>query len=642
MKIDFKNLGPLHECKVELGDLTIVTGHNNTGKTYVTYGVFGLLALWRHWLRLPQFQSVAQELITKGQVDFDMQTFAGSAFKGHLTRMAHIYQENLPRVLAAEPERFAETKVHLDLNDCPQIEALIIDIKQTLLSGDTVAIVKAAGEMVAKITRQGAAGEGGGAGMPPIIFLDRWLTETFTDLVFAPCFPRTYIASTERTGAAIFQRELFLGRNRLLEMLADLKAGESLDPFAVMQRMVSSYAYPVQSNVEFLSLPNLEALQRQQGQLATQRPDLLVALEEIVGGTFRTTKEGAYFSPNKQRGLKLRLGESSSAARSLLDVSYYIRHVLRAGDCFMIDEPELNLHPRNQRLIARLIGRLVNAGVRVFLTTHSDYVTNGGDRYRAEAWKQLGTSGSGNHFVEFGAFTVEQTDLGLEPGEYLALLTHSGSRGTGAQVCDFYSKRAMARHEHLPKELKHLAWLSLDDADGQEYWAAMNLMGRYAAANHALIHHHIGRKLGAHRVLDIENNHNFAWKETHGGREVIVHRKGATPAGAGVLGIIPGSMASPGYVVRGKGSPESLNSASHGAGRVMSRTKAMQSFTWSATKKLLAERGVELLSAGLDEVPGVYKDIHAVMAAQTDLVEVLGQFDPKLVKMCPAGDRVED
>ncbi len=176
----------------------------------------------------------------------------------------------------------------------------------------------------------------------------------------------------------------------------------------------------------------------------------------------------------------------------------------------------------------------------------------------------------------------------------------------------------------------------------------MNLMGRYAAANHALIHHHIGRKLGAHRVLDIENHHNFAWKETHGGREVIVHRKGATPAGAGVLGIIPGSMASPGYVVRGKGSPESLHSASHGgspthrpplfpsassAGRVMSRTKAMQSFTWSATKKLLAERGVELLSAGLDEVPGVYKDTHAVMAAQTDLVEVLGQFDPKLVKM---------
>ena len=261
---------------------------------------------------------------------------------------------------------------------------------------------------------------------------------------------------------------------------------------------------------------------------------------------------------------------------------------------------------------------------------------------RDKAWTQLGTSGSGNHFVEFGVFTVGDDALGIPAGEYVALLSHSGSRGTGAKVCDFYSKRAMARHEELPKELKHLAWLSLDDEDGQEYWAAMNLMGHYAAANHALIHRAIGRKLGAECILDVENHHNFAWKETHGGRETVVHRKGATPAGAGVLGIIPGSMASPGYAVRGKGQPESLHSASHGAGRVMSRTKAMQSFTWSATRKLLAERGVELLSAGLDEVPGVYKDIDAVMAAQTDLVDVLGRFDPRIVKMCPAGEKAED
>jgi len=268
------------------------------------------------------------------------------------------------------------------------------------------------------------------------------------------------------------------------------------------------------------------------------------------------------------------------------------------------------------------------------------------ERLRDKAWKQLGTSGSGNHFVEFGAFTVTEPDLGLEPGEYLALLTHSGSRGTGAQVCQHYSRIAMDRHADLPKELKHLAWLSLNEAAGQEYWAAMNLMGHYAAANHALIHKHIGKKLGASVILDIENHHNFAWKERHvvngEERELIVHRKGATPAGSGVLGVIPGSMASPGFVVRGKGEPESLHSASHGAGRVMSRTKAMQSFTWGAVKKLLAEREVTLISAGLDEVPGVYKDIAQVMSAQTDLVDVLGRFDPKLVKMCPAGDRAED
>jgi tRNA-splicing ligase RtcB len=174
----------------------------------------------------------------------------------------------------------------------------------------------------------------------------------------------------------------------------------------------------------------------------------------------------------------------------------------------------------------------------------------------------------------------------------------------------------------------------------------MELMGCYAAANHALIHRHLTRHLCLQVLLDVENHHNFAWKERQviGGveREVIVHRKGATPAGTGVLGVIPGSMASPGFLVRGKGSAASLLSASHGAGRVMSRTRAMATFEWGKVNRVLKERGVKLISAGLDEVPMVYKDIHQVMAAQSDLVEVLGRFDPKLVKMAPHGERPED
>src|SRR5262249_40394326 len=124
----------------------------------------------------------------------------------------------------------------------------------------------------------------------------------------------------------------------------------------------------------------------------------------------------------------------------------------------------------------------------------------------------------------------------------------------------------------LPRELAQLAWLDLATAPGQEYWAAMTLMGRYAAANHELIHRHIARALGVDVLLDIENHHNFAWRERHrlpdgSDAEVIVHRKGATPAGAGVLGVIPGSMGASGYVVRGRGEPASLHSAAHGAGR---------------------------------------------------------------------------
>ena len=262
------------------------------------------------------------------------------------------------------------------------------------------------------------------------------------------------------------------------------------------------------------------------------------------------------------------------------------------------------------------------------------------------AWSQLGTSGSGNHFVEFGLFTAHGEIHGLAPGTYVALLSHSGSRGTGAAVCNHYSKIAFSQFPDLPSELKRLAWLSLDSQEGQEYWAAMELMGRYAAANHALIHKHVAANLGAEVLLDLENHHNFAWKERHviNGveKEVVVHRKGATPAGQGVLGIIPGSMASPGFVVSGKGNPESLNSASHGAGRVMSRTQANKTFEWKKVNEFLREKGVTLISAGLDEVPMVYKNIHEVMVAQHDLVTILGQFDPKLVKMAPHGERPED
>jgi len=260
------------------------------------------------------------------------------------------------------------------------------------------------------------------------------------------------------------------------------------------------------------------------------------------------------------------------------------------------------------------------------------------------AWKQLGTSGSGNHFVEFGVLSLAARDveLGLDAGQYVALLSHSGSRGAGAAVCSTYSAIAQAQLPQELKELGRLAWLDLNTQAGQEYWAAMNLMGEYAAANHAVIHRNVANLLGARIVAGVENHHNFAWLEKHGGREVVVHRKGATPAGAGVLGVIPGSMADPAFVVRGRGHAESFNSASHGAGRQMSRRQANDTFRISQVRKDLAARGIDVLSAGSDEVPGVYKDIRQVMAAQQDLVEVVAQFDPKIVKMCGDGSRAED
>ena len=261
-----------------------------------------------------------------------------------------------------------------------------------------------------------------------------------------------------------------------------------------------------------------------------------------------------------------------------------------------------------------------------------------------KAWKQLGSSGSGNHFVEFGVLTLDEdsADLGLKAGTYTALLSHSGSRGAGASVCSVYSGVARAQLPKRYEEAGRLAWLDMNSEVGQEYWLAMNLMGDYAAANHDVIHRNVSKLLGADVLAVVENHHNFAWKEIHHGKELIVHRKGATPAGKGVLGVIPGSMGTPAYVVRGKGNAASLESASHGAGRAMSRTKALEKYNFRAVQKDLEKKGVRVLSAGADEVPYVYKDIAAVMDAQRDLVDILARFDPRVVKMCGDGSKAED
>ena len=255
------------------------------------------------------------------------------------------------------------------------------------------------------------------------------------------------------------------------------------------------------------------------------------------------------------------------------------------------------------------------------------------------AHKQLGTSGSGNHFAEFGFLDLPKPDLGLAPGQYLALLTHSGSRGTGARIADHYSNLAKQLHPELGRPLNNLAWLDMKKGDGLEYFRAMELMGRYASANHEIIHDAVLNFLGERALAVIENHHNFAWKEKIGLREVIVHRKGATPAAKGVLGIIPGSMADPGFVVRGLGNEDALCSAAHGAGRRMSRNAAMKQFTFKQLHDILYQKQITLISAGLDEIPMAYKNIEDVMKQQKHLVEVVARFEPRLVKMAPPGRR---
>ena len=254
-------------------------------------------------------------------------------------------------------------------------------------------------------------------------------------------------------------------------------------------------------------------------------------------------------------------------------------------------------------------------------------------RLKSKAVRQLGSSGSGNHFVEWGIVEITEDDSTTLPaGKYIGLLAHSGSRGFGASIAKFYSDLAKEQ-SNLPYNMRHLGWLDLNEANGQEYWLSMNLAGDYAKACHDQIHKNVAKPLGLKPLMKIENHHNFAWKEIVDGKEMIVHRKGSTPAGEGVLGLIPGSMTDPGFIVKGKGNKDSIWSASHGAGRKCSRKETISNNTKSEMRKELRNKRVTLIGGALDESPYAYKSLEKVMSYQNELVDIIGKFYPRIVRM---------
>ncbi len=261
---------------------------------------------------------------------------------------------------------------------------------------------------------------------------------------------------------------------------------------------------------------------------------------------------------------------------------------------------------------------------------------------QSKATAQLGTSGSGNHFAELvigeriAASDEDSQPLAL-PTRFCGLLTHSGSRGVGFAIANAYMRLAAqetARHSQTPRMYE---WLDLDREAGQEYWQAMELAGAFARANHEVIHAAFARRTRLKALTVVQNHHNFAWRSG----DLIIHRKGATPAGVGELGVIPGSMGSDSFIVMGQGVAASLNSASHGAGRRSSRTQARASISPRAVSDLLKARDVLVAGLSIDEAPQAYKDIERVMQIQVDagLVQPLARMRPVAVIMAgEAGD----
>jgi predicted ATPase len=365
MKIKVKNLGALKQAEFTLGDLTIICGYNNTGKTYATYALFGFLYTWRRIFSIEINDDRIEQLLADGVIRLDIQEYV-KQFEQIVAKGCQAYTQELPKIFAASAERFKESEflVKLDNKNIP-LESKF-DWSISFGEGSVFSITKSEDSTELVVT---LVVEKEKVKIPDFI-LKRFITDALKNIIFVKLFPRPFIASSERTGAAIFRKDLNFDRNRLLEDIG--QAGQNMDRTELLLKDYGDYALPIKTNVDFIR--RLETIVKKTSFIAENHPDVLDNFADIIGGEYTVTRNDELYYQPKGKRVKLSMDESSSAVRSLLDIGFYLRHEARPGDLLMVDEPELNLHPENQRRVARLFSRLVNLGIKVFITTHSDYI----------------------------------------------------------------------------------------------------------------------------------------------------------------------------------------------------------------------------------------------------------------------------
>lgn len=365
MKIQVRNLGALKQAEFEIGPMTVICGCNNTGKTYATYALFGFLSFWREAFPVHIADSKVGKLLADGSVTVDMSDYLKRA-NDILAEGCAAYARRLPMVFAAPKERFAESSFQIEMDPFDIQPTASFERRLRAAKAEFFSLVKAEGssELVISLLAEHRPVQ------IPREVIAHVIGDAVKEILFGHLFPNPFIASAERTGAAIFRKELNFARNRLLEQMS--KPERDLNPLELLTKVYQDYALPVKTNVDFTR--QLETLVKENSFIAEQHPDLLRGFADIIGGEYLVTRsDELYYVPRGKR-VRLSMDESSSAVRSLLDVGFYLRHVAQPGDLLMVDEPELNLHPENQRRVARLLARLVNLGIKVFITTHSDYI----------------------------------------------------------------------------------------------------------------------------------------------------------------------------------------------------------------------------------------------------------------------------
>ena len=372
MKIMIKNLGVLRQAEFSLGDLTIICGRNNTGKTYATYALYGFLSSWRENIDSIETTQISdqriQELLDNGVTRIDLLEYINNTDK-IIDEMCESYTESLAKIFATSKEQFRDSLFRVYLDEDQIFESVISQSFESVLHTQKHRVFSVSKKKESMTLEASFLVDKSEVDIPNLL-VRRLISKAISEVIFARFMPDTFISSAERTGAAIFRKELNFARNRLLKEMS--RVDDNTDPLELLFRSYQDYALPVENNVEFTR--QIEDHVKQTSFLAEKYPDVFERFAEIIGGAYKVNHDrGLYFTPSGAR-VELTMGESASCVRSMLDIGFYLRHTADRGDILMVDEPELNLHPENQRRIARLFARLTNLGIKVFITTHSDYI----------------------------------------------------------------------------------------------------------------------------------------------------------------------------------------------------------------------------------------------------------------------------
>ncbi|WP_237222695.1 AAA family ATPase [Rothia nasimurium] len=370
-KVKFQNLGPIKFAEYEVKDLTIISGKNGTGKTFSTYALYGFLRRWVQFVEIPQADHILDNLYEKGVVYINLQTFIPN-LQEIVDESCSRYTRQLYRVFGTPRKNFENSEFQIEI-DVTEVSPPS-DYHHSVRSGNSKTDIITAENSsenpeVLKVTML----QEDGLEIPRSMLKDV-VNHILSTFIFGNIFPRVFIASAERTGVALFRRELDFSRNKLLTMLREANNSNSTDMVRTLLDASdeSAYAVPVEDNVNYIR--DLEDEFKKESYISSSHPEILNRLVDISGGEFKLNKSNELrFTPNSNRRVSVGMDDGASSVRSMVIIDSYLRHSVKRGDLLIIDEPELNLHPANQRNMARLISSLIKIGLKVMVTTHSDY-----------------------------------------------------------------------------------------------------------------------------------------------------------------------------------------------------------------------------------------------------------------------------